>query len=82
MTGLAKGYVIPRIKVGKHDGSTVRDGLSGDSAHSTGRVALASDGWLKAVTVVNELEQNMLVFINCVENLVTNSMQIVNTVSH
>ena len=39
-------------------------------------------GWLKAVTVVNELEQNMLVFINCVENLVTNSMQIVNTVSH
>ena len=39
-------------------------------------------GWLKAVTVVNELEQNMLVFINCVENFVTISMQIVNTVSH
>ena len=39
-------------------------------------------GWLKAVTVVNELEQNMLVFINCVANFVTISMQIVNTVSH
>ena len=39
-------------------------------------------GWLKAVTVVNELEQNMLVFIDCVENFVTISMQIVNTVSH
>ena len=39
-------------------------------------------GWLKAVTVVNELEQNMLVFINCVGNFVTISMQIVNTVSH
>ena len=39
-------------------------------------------GSLKAVTVVNELEQNMLVFINFIENLVTNSMQIVNTVSH
>ena len=44
MAGLAKGYVIPRLKVGKHDGSTVRDGLSGESAHSAGRVALASDG--------------------------------------
>ena len=43
MAGLAKGYVIPRLKVGKHDGSTVRDGLSGDSAHLAGRVALASD---------------------------------------
>ena len=39
-------------------------------------------GWLKAVTVVNELEQNMLVFINCVANFVTISMQIINTVSH
>ena len=39
-------------------------------------------GWLKAVTVVNELEQNMLVFINCVANFVTISMKIVNTVSH
>ena len=44
MAGLAKGYVIPRLKVGKHNGSTVRDGLNGDSAHSAGRVALASDG--------------------------------------
>ena len=43
MAGLAKGYVIPRLKVGKHDGSTVRDGLSGESAHLAGRVALASD---------------------------------------
>ena len=39
MAGLAKGYVIHRLKVGKHDGSTVRDGLSGDNAHSVGRVA-------------------------------------------
>ena len=44
MAGLAKGYVIPRLHVGEHDGSTVPDGLSGDSAHSAGRVALASDG--------------------------------------
>ena len=44
MAGLAKGYVIPRLKVGKHNGSTVHDGLNGDSAHSAGRVALASDG--------------------------------------
>ena len=43
MAGLAKGYVIPRLQVGKHNGSTVRDGLSGGSAHSAGRVALASD---------------------------------------
>ena len=33
VAGLAKRYVIPRFQVGKHDGSTVRDGLSGDSAH-------------------------------------------------
>ena len=39
-------------------------------------------GWLKDVTVVNELEQNMLVFINCFANFVTISMQIVNTLSH
>ena len=32
MAGLAKGYVIPRLQVGKHDSSTVRDGLSGGSA--------------------------------------------------
>ena len=37
--------------------------------------------WLKAVTVVNGLEQNMLVFINCVANFVRISMQIINTVS-
>ena len=43
MAGLTKGYVIPGLKVGKHYGSTVPDGLSGDSAHSAGRVALASD---------------------------------------
>ena len=41
MARLAKGYVIPRFQVGKHDGSTVRDGLNGDSAHSAWRVALA-----------------------------------------
>ena len=35
---------VPMLKVGKHYGSTVPDGLSGDSAHSAGRVALAIDG--------------------------------------
>ena len=43
MAGLARGCVIPRLQVGKHNGSRVRDGLSGDSAHSAGRIALASD---------------------------------------
>ena len=38
-------------------------------------------GWLKAVTVINGLEQNMLVFIYCVENFVNISVQIINTVS-
>ena len=33
MAGLAKGYDIPRFQVGKHNSSTVRDGLSGGSAH-------------------------------------------------
>ena len=32
MAGLAKGYVIPRLRVSKHNSSTVRDGLSGGSA--------------------------------------------------
>ena len=44
MAGLAKGYVIPRFQVSKHNGSTVHDELNGDSAHSAARVALASDG--------------------------------------
>ena len=38
--------------------------------------------WLKAVTVINGLEQNMLVFMSCVANFVSISMQIINTVSH
>ena len=32
MAGLAKGYVIPRLQVSKHDSSTVCDGLRGGSA--------------------------------------------------
>ena len=43
MAGLAKGCVIPRLKVGKHDAPQSVTDLSGDSAHSAGRVALASD---------------------------------------
>ena len=47
MAGLAKGYVLPRLQVGKHNGSTVRDGLNGGSAHSAGFVALASDEFVE-----------------------------------
>ena len=72
---------VPMLKVGKHDGSIVLTD-SVETVHTHLGVSLwLLMGWLKAVTVINGLEQNMLVFIYCVENFVNISVQIINTVS-